>query len=175
MTLTTAQLIEQAKPRTITVPVCARGDLVDAHDAATSELATHRGDSGSLAGGADASIAAVAQRVSDIEAEMEASTVPYKVQSIGRKAWADLKALHLPTREQAKQGLDVNMGTFPQAAIAASCVEPSVSPAESEQLTQVLPEGEWNKLWSAVLGVNLGVMDTPKSAAAAAILRANAN
>lgn len=175
MAVTTADLIARAKPRTIEVPVCSAGDLVDAHDQLTTELARYRHTSESLAGGQDGTITALAQRIADVEADMEASTVTYRVQSIGRKAWADLKAAHPPTKEEAKRGLDVNMATFPQAAIAACAVEPTVSPAEAEQLTVVLPDGEWGKLWAAVLGVNLGVMDTPKSAAAAAILRASGN
>lgn len=175
MAPSTADLIARAKPRTLEVPVCSAGDLVDAHDALTRELAQHRNTSESLAGGGDPSITALARQIADLEDEMAASTVTFKVQSIGRKAWADLKAAHPPTPTERKQGLDINMATFPQAAITACAVEPAVSPAEAEQLTVVLPDGEWGKLWSAVLGVNLGVMDTPKSAAAAAILRANAS
>lgn len=177
MVASTADLIARAKPRTLEVPVCSAGDLVDAHDKLTSDLARFRagGDSGSLAGGAEPKITDLAQQIVDLEAEMAEATVIYRVQSIGRKAWADLKALHPPTPAERKQGLDINMATFPQAAIAACAVEPTVSPAEAEQLTVVLPEGEWGKLWSAVCGVNMGVLDTPKSAAAAVILRASAS
>lgn len=175
MTLDTAQLLAQATPRTVTVPVCARGDLVDAHDKIERQLAGQRQpNSGSLAGSAAPDLTDLARELQDLEAEIEANTVTYTVRSIGKRAWSDLKRQHPPTREEAKRGIDANMDTFPPVAIAACC-DPEITVEQSEQLTQVLPEGEWNKLWAAVLGVNLGVLDTPKSAAAAAILRTNGN
>lgn len=175
MTSSTQELLDHATPRSIEVSVCARGDLVDAHDRLERQLTSQRSpDQGSLAGSAAPDITEIARQVRDLEDQIADASLTYTVTSIGRRAWADLKRQHPPTRDEAKKGLDTNMATFPQAAIARCC-SPEITLEQSERLTEVLPEGEWTKLWTAVLGVNLGVMDTPKSGVAAAILRLSEN
>lgn len=167
---TVDEFLATAAPRTITVPVCSRGDLVDEHDALQERLNAMPSDS---LVGTGSEGAAVAGRISELEAEIERCTLQVKVRSIGNRAWADLKARHYPSKEERQQGLDVHMVTFPVAAVAASVVEPELTATQVEQMSERLPTGEWMKLWTAVLGVNLGVLDTPKSVAASAVLRAN--
>ncbi len=175
MTIDTAQLLDQATPRTVLVTVTTRGDLVDAHDILERQLATQRQpNGGSLAGEASPDLTEIAEQLVAIEAEMEECSATYSVRSLGHLPWTDLKRQYPPSRDEIRQGLDVDMAKFPNAAIAACCT-PAITIDQAEKLGHALPEGEWNKLWSAVLGVNMGVMDTPKSGAAAAILRMNAS
>lgn len=163
-------LLATAAPRETLVSVCGRGDLVALHDELTEQLAAGAGEP-TLGG--DPQIVAIAERIGEVEAEIDASSLTFRLRGLSRKAWADLLAKYPPTREQLKRGLDNNELTFPQAAIAATVVEPELSVAKSEELAESLPMGEWMKLWTATLGLNLGSLQTPKSAAAAAVRRMN--
>lgn len=167
---TLEDLLATAAPRETLVSVCARGDLVALHDDLTEQLA---GGSGAPTLAGEPELVAIAERIGEVEAEIDASSLTFRLRGLSRKAWADLLAKHPPTRDQLKRGLDNNELAFPQAAIAATVVEPELSVAKSEQLAESLPMGEWMKLWTATLGLNLGSLQTPKSAAAAAVRRMN--
>lgn len=160
---------DQAEPLRTEVTVCLRGDLFNAHASLVAELETKRVET---LGGTQG-VVELSQRIAAVEAEIETKSRTFTVECIGHKRWADLLAQHPPTKEQRLRGLDNDERTFPQAAIAASVVDPKLTPAQVEKIAAKAPTGEWIKLWSAVLGVNLGGLQAPKSQAAAAILRAN--
>lgn len=164
-------LIATAQPRTEVVRICARGDLVARHQEAVQALAdATRGDD-SL--GAGPEVTAAAGAVVAIESEMEAATVEFTLGSVSRKAWADLLAKHPPSNEQRRSGADHDPDTFPVAAIAACCKDPEMTEEQSERLADVLPPGEWFKLWSTALRLNVSETPHPKLAAATDLLRAN--
>lgn len=164
-------LIATAQHRTQEVLICARGDLVDAHAEAVRALAaaTEDGD-GSLA---SPEITEAARRVQEIEEEQAASTVTFVLSSVSRRVWADLLAANAPTDEQRRAGHDHNPDTFPVAAVAACAVEPSLSLQQAEKLIDVLPAGEWSKLWVTALHLNISETPHPKLGAATELLRAN--
>lgn len=165
------ELIATAQHRTEVVRICARGDLVARHAEAVHALgdATHADDS--LAGSPE--ITSAAGEVVSIEAEMEAATVEFTIGSVSRKRWADLLAKHPPSKEQRRAGLDHDPVTFPVAAIAACCKDPEMTVEQSERLADVLPPGEWVKLWSAAFRLNITETPFPKSAAATEFLQVN--
>jgi hypothetical protein len=88
--------------------------------------------------------------------------------------WANLMVKHPPTKEQRKENprLDHNPETFPLAAMAASCVEPSGATVESFQRLDAsgVPSAVFDELWVTCLDANLGA-GIPKSAAAGVIRR----
>lgn len=169
-----ADLIATARPRTIEVRVCARGDLVDRHAILSAQLndAAKSDDDASLAG--NPAVAELSQQIVDVEAEQEASTVTFVLQSIPRRKWADLLAKHPPRPEDRAQKDDCNRLTFPPAAIVACTKSPSVSEPELYRLiNDVLPSGEFGKLWTAALGLNILENPHPKLAAATELARLN--
>ncbi len=115
-----------------------------------------------------------AERIIEIEAEMEASTIEFRFRCIGHRAWADLLRAHAPTKEQLRQdrSLDHNPETFPDAAMAASCVEPAMSVEDVARLaaSPLIDVTAWSRLWNACIKANV-VDKNPKSLAAAGLIR----
>lgn len=163
-------LIASASPRTMQVPVCARGDLVDRHAALVQELAAVEGQgTGSIAGNPD--IKRLAEAIVACEEEQEASTLTFTLKSVPRKAWADNLRLHPPRR--GVDSLDYNADTFPPAAVALCCDQ--LTEDQAKRLDATLPQGEWDKLWNAVIHLNVVGTPHPKLGAATEIARANGN
>ena len=162
-------LIAKAVPRAKTVRLCSRGDLASEHEALyarLNELALE--PTGSLGGNPEAR--EVAQRIHALEEEMDGCTVEVTVKALSRNAWANLLAAHPPTREQQRKGEDHNPETFPIAAVA-ECIGRTVD--KVREIADVLPNGEWLKLWNAVVQLNVAPTTVPKLTAATELLQAN--
>lgn len=115
----------------------------------------------------------LAREVAALEQQIEDSKTPFRFVAIGRKAWADLVALHPPTKDDLKsdQRANINGQTFPPAAIAASCTSPTMTVEQVQRLEAALPDSQWMVLWDSCLAANLGGLTNPKSAIAGSILR----
>lgn len=164
-------LIATAKPRTATVRVFARGDLVDAHARLAEQLHGQLPDSGSLAD--IGPTREIAEQLVALQEEMEASAVDIIVQTIPDLDWADLLRVHAPSAEDRRAGHDTNPKTFPQAAVAACAVAPTISLTQAEGMRKSLHNAEWNKLYLTVIGLNVTATPLPKMAAASELLRAS--
>lgn len=164
-------LIATAQPRTEKVRICARGDLVARHQEAVVALSGTVSDDDSLAGN-PATIEA-AQLVKAIEDEMEEATVTFEIATVSRQKWADLLAKYPPSKEERRAGHDHDPKRFPVAAVATCVRSPEMTIQQAEKLADALATGEWNKLWIAVLGLNITGTPAPKLAAATDLLQAN--
>lgn len=115
-----------------------------------------------------------AERLAEIETEIEAATVEFRFRSIGHRAWADLLRKHPPTAKQLAKDrkLDHDPENFPYEAIAASCVEPEMTVEQVRRLeaSPAFDVRAWTELWSACLRANV-TAPAPKSLAAGLILR----
>lgn len=151
---------EKAKPYRASVDVCVDGELVAELEAAQARLKEE--SEGMLAANEEleAHVLAVAK-------EVEARTRTFTFESIGRLAWRKLKSEHPPTEEQAAEEFDHNPETFPVEAFLASCIEPKLSREDAEWLCHDLPEGEFLRLWGALLKANLIGGDAKKAVATA--------
>lgn len=164
--------LNDAKPSVAKARVCVQGDLLDQHaelDAlfAREKLADSKRNKGHKA-------PAIADRLEELEAEIEASMRTFTFHGIGRRAWNKLKAAHPKLDDDGKpevdfdhhtgRFVDFNAETFPIAAIAASSASPKVSQEQAERLDAELNDAQFAELWSAVVQANLGVVvEAPKS------------
>lgn len=116
---------------------------------------------------------AILNRVAALEAEIEAAQTVFVFEGIGDYAWHQLLNKHAPTRDDRIAGYDFDPETFPPLAVAASCIEPVLTPDDARWLFVNLDVAEWQRIWGACLLANLGERDRPKSvtATAAAIAR----
>lgn len=104
----------------------------------------------------------------ELQAELEAatealreSTITLKFRSIGRKAY-DALLLDWPITEEQKKELEAegeappswNTEEFPVHLIAASCVEPAMTPDQVRELSEEWNSVEFAALWVAALEVN---------------------
>lgn len=116
----------------------------------------------------------VADEIRALEAKIDAAKVPFTFRAVGKRAWSDLLAKHPPTVEQRQTGrAEFNPDTFPAAAVAASSLEPQITPDAASRLEAALNSSQFDVLWGAVLDVNIGGLQSPKSAFAGRIRRPN--
>lgn len=172
---------DDVAPPEAAVPICMRGDLVAAKDAAVDALreARQRDPSPNLGDDAAATQAELAQRIRDLEEQCAQAVVTFRFRALPRKQRSDLQAEHPPTEDQQQQARDEgltaswNPDTFPPALVAASCVEPAGITVEAAQRAyETWAEGQWAPLWRACTAANFGGADPgPKSAIASAVLR----
>lgn len=118
-----------------------------------------------------------AERLAEIEAEMESSTIEFRFGSIGHRAWADLLRAHPPTKKQkdADRQLDHNPETFVYEAMAASCLDPVMTVDDVRRLEEshMMDVQSWSEMWSACIRANV-IDAAPNSLAARLILRQSA-
>lgn len=153
---------EASKDRT-SVQVCLDRALVSELEDATAELRKAQGD-GMLDGAAE-----LQERVDALRSEVEAKTRTLTFESIGRREWRKLLAEHPPTEQQKRDGADHNPETFPQAAIAASCIEPGLTTEQAEWLAAELPLMKFEEVWATCLAVNIKGADEKKAVASASL------
>jgi hypothetical protein len=172
---TFASVLAGARPGVKRCRVCMRGDLVDEieglqRDLEQAQVFDHTENRAPQA----PKIAALI-----VEKTEEALTheVEFVFRSIGRRAWRDLLAAHPPTEEDKKAGADFNRESFPQAAMAASCVAPT---GATEKDFQALADGnaigdpQWNQLWLTCRDANVGGAEVPLSVSAFGLVRGTA-
>lgn len=168
------EFLDALQPRTVTVRICGRRDLVARHTELEEQLAkAQRKPSHTIEGNPE--VYELAEQISELENEIEAAHHEFKFESLGARAWADLLAKHPPTREhrQTTPGIDFNPDTFPAAAVAAASHNPKLSKAQARALEAQLTIAEWELLWGAALSANVGGETNPKSVLAGSILRRN--
>lgn len=157
------------------VPFCLDGDLKAAHEAAEAEYT--RENSRRLADPRlGSTVRKLAEKVQDLEAQMQDSTVTFLIRGLKRGEWAELTAAN-PPRE--KNSMDANHGYNIEAlmltAIPKSIVgvennkgEPlPFDPAtEWDGLAEEMTNSQYEDFVLAVYKVNAGRNDVPFSLSA---------
>lgn len=143
-------LLEQASPREYTVRVCLAGDAAGELQALEQEM----GDLGewhptSLAEANPAH--ALQERIDDARRRVLEASVEFRFKALGHRAYSNLLAAH-PAPEGSKEPYDA--GTFLPALLAACCVEPTLTPAQANQLLDVVNDGTARTLFQTALSVN---------------------
>lgn len=97
----------------------------------------------------------------EARAALEAETVTLRFRSIGRKAYDALLRQHPPTEEQkaeaTKEGTPeppYDIDSFAPALVAASCIEPMMTPEQVRELWDEWNTAEILPCWMAALEVN---------------------
>lgn len=159
-------LLQQSALPQMMVKICLRGDLtaeIYRLDAELSELGKKNFDT-RLTGNPEAN--RLAQRIKDLEAEAEKSTVDVTLQALPRKQWADLVAKHPP--------LDKAQDFAPSIyndAVPACLVEPELDEDTRDKFLDGLTQGQWDELAGAVHALNVGDGSVPFSRLASRTLR----
>ncbi len=141
-----------------TVEVCVRGDLAEKVRQLHDELAA------AIMYDADHNepntAPEVQARIEEAKAEAAAATVTFTVQAVPATEWRRLVMEHPPADDDL-DGWRWNVETFPPAALAAACSDPVMDELQADRLAEVLSNAQWEKLFGAVLAVNLAD-DVPK-------------
>lgn len=165
-----AEIVAQVQPRTSSVRICLRGDLIAEHERLERELAEARRTDADTNEPDEAP--GIARSVLAVEAKMRDAEVEFVLQAMGMTAWSDLLAKHPPTKEQKGQRLDHNLETFSVAAVAASLIDPcDATEDDVRALSERMSLGEWQRLWGACLEANVSGDAPGESSAASETLR----
>lgn len=116
------------------------------------------------------------QELAEVDKQVESKTRAIVVEGLGWGRWRALMAKHPPAKDQAETfaravrlafmpetvgSMTFNAETFVPAAIAASAVEPQITAEEVTELLDKAPPGIIDRIWVAVLEVNLAGSDDP--------------
>lgn len=173
------EILEASTPRTQTVSIPVRGDLVAKQHELEEELrkvikeGERSGDADSLGSSSGAKAAKLAEEIRLVEEEANKFTFDFNFKSIGLKAWSDLEANHPPTVKQKEEARKAktsapgwNPETFPFAAIAASCFEPDLTVDDVKKIYEKWNFPDFQKLFMACLDANMGDNSVPLSSIA---------
>ena len=154
-------LLAKVKPATAAVRMCLAGDLLAQRDLIQDELLQFDGWEPEDLSAPDPRTA-LRSRLKAVEAEMRSNTATFQFRAVGEKAWSDLLAAH-PPREDKKEMWDP--ATFPTALIAASAVDPIMTPDEAGRLLEAFNLDQRNTLFGAAYSANIRGVDIPFSSA----------
>lgn len=168
-----AAAVAAAKPITKSIRLCLDGDLIGRLDRLGEQfLEALRSDEES--NGPDQAPQLQAQ-IQELAEQAKAAEVEFTFRTLGRLGWHDLIAQHPPSKEQRELGYEFDPQTFPAAAMAAACVSPEgADVAGFESLSELLNDGQWNRLWATCHAANTAGGDVPNLAAAFALVRPTA-
>lgn len=162
--LAAAQLPERS------VPVCLRADLAADHEAADRELEQLvRNPPSSLGGDGRGELR---DRIAALEAEMKASTYPFRLRALPKPKFRALVAAHPPRRgddgepDQRDAVIGLNAETFFDALIRACLLDPALDDAQWADLEAKLTDRQYDDLSNAAWYLNRSEVDVPFSRAA---------
>lgn len=163
------EVLAKAKAPERTVDLCLQADLAAEHDELNRQLVeaqragvTTMADTGRTA--------ELAQRIRDLEEQMRASTVTFRVRGLSpyeREQWL---ADH-PGRDGKSELFNPLTGLAP--LLAACAVDPAMTADQAQELCQKLGSGQTDKLFAAAWEATHGGGQVPFSVAASATLRAH--
>lgn len=188
-------LIRKSRRPERTVPICLRGDLVaefEELDAKLAALTTDRPADSRLNSGPVAEAKRIALAMADLQEQMRASTVTFRLRALKPSRWAELRAEHPPRQGEDGKVLDedtmgINSATFFEPLIRESVVSPvlddddwkillnsdedGAGQAAEDEGARGLSDQQLDLLGGAAWSVNRRGVDIPFSRAASRMTR----
>lgn len=172
-----ADLLARIKPRAkeVTTELCMRPDLLEAHEAASEELARSRVDdagAGRLAnGGTSAKTKKLAEKVRAIENEIAESVIVFKLRAMPQDKWRALCDNHPPRKgDEMDFYVGYNREAVADEGVRKCLYDPVFDDASWAEFISVVNPGEWAELRTAFNLANRAVVNAPKSELASLIL-----
>lgn len=161
-------LKKRATLPTRVVPLCLAGELVEQIAGLERQLAELK-PATSLEGSPRQGIL---EQIAAIQAEMRESTMDFKLRALGARAWGVFWA-RMPVRDKDELDEPWNERVFPfyLELISRSCVDPEMSPAQVDELADLLHSNAFNVLVSNCLALNMGALDVPNFDAVSELTR----
>lgn len=150
-----ADIKERFRAREKVVMVAMAGDLLAEHESLSEELdAALAATRTSLADGT--STQQLAERIAQLEADIEDSRVPFRFRGLGRNTYKTLERAH-----PDPDGGAWNVETFPAALVAACSLDPVMSAEQVAELVDMVTEGEFGRLFQAAFAACNDANDVP--------------
>lgn len=171
------EILARIKPKLAeaSTEICLRPDLLDAYHEAVEALARTeqeaRKSDRRMATKVTAEVRAAAERVREVEAELEAASVTFHFRALPKDVMRALKDEHPPRKGNE---LDIWRGYNVDAVVEESVYPSLVSPVFDEdtwaELVETINDGEWEELRRVAGSVNGQAFRPPKSRAVSEIL-----
>lgn len=172
-----AEILARIKPRQkeVTTELCMRPDLLEAHEAAATELATSRAEdagAGRLAnGGISAKTRKAAEAVKAVEAQIAENVIVFRLRAMPQDKWRALCDNHPPRKDNQMDFMrGHNADAVTDAGVRTCLYDPVFDDRSWADFLAVCNPSEWNELRAAFNIANEAVVDAPKSALASRIL-----
>lgn len=173
--------LKNARPHTLTVEICLRGDLVAEIERLDRELvAAGKTPAAGMEDGAR--LREIAERIEAIRDEMAAdeNSHTFAIQALPGPKYRALKAEHPPRLDEDGRVDDrdriigANIDAIAEPLVRACIVDPVLDDATWEQVNNALTDGQFDKLFLAALKANGGEVSIPFSRAASLVMRSTA-
>lgn len=159
------EVLAKAKAREHTVAICLAGDVAAEVERLEAELAdASQWQPESIADQHPG--LAIAERIAEARERMKAAEVEFTFRALGAKAWSDLVAAHPGKTDGEPWDVD----TLAPALVAASAVDPEMTPDDVAELFETLNFAQRQQLIDAAWHVNGEATSVPFSLHASAIL-----
>ncbi|MFF3976965.1 hypothetical protein [Streptomyces sp. NPDC001828] len=103
--------------------------------------------------GAEPGVVAAELALQSAEARLDAATVTLTFRALPRPVWEQLLREHPPSEQQAEQGMEYDVETYPAALISASSVD-GMTVEEAQELLDAWADSEAKALFTTALMVN---------------------
>lgn len=166
-------IIGDAEPAETVVTICIKGNLRSEHDRLETQLGNVSEVVGSLAGNSEKQ--RIAAAMAELVEQMHAWERPFTLRALTpRRAWRNLYAKRpVKTADlSAEQYADL-YHPWVCEIVAASAVDPAMTPEQVGRLADKLSDGDWQRLANAAWSINEDSRDIPFSAAASALIRSS--
>lgn len=176
-----ALLDEEPKLPEDVVSVCLRGDLLAEWNRLKALFDAGPGEDDRAMLSERAAKRRIADQMADVEQQMRAGTVAFRLRALPRVrrpgmpaeqlVWNELLEAHPPRKDdkgkvhQHDAALGVNRATFFDALVRASIVEPEMTDERWDKLVIRLNDGQFDRLFAAAWRLNRDEVDVPFSRA----------
>lgn len=168
------EFLADYRPLQRVVPITTRGDLIGQLEQLEDELEAAQEAEGDGGLGEPADVLTIARKIASVREQVRATERDFIVVSMGDRAWSDLIAKHPPDKDDPETRMfPWNPETFYAEAMALSIEQPSMTVDQVEKLLERLAPGQTKRLVNAVLAVNGGGGDLPKSEASSVLRQAS--
>jgi hypothetical protein len=173
MTWDIESIIDEAEPAQTAVTICVKGSLKAEYERLETQLADVGHAVTNLAGGGPGS--EIAARMVELREQMKAHERTFTLRAVTpRRAWRNLQAkrpVKTPDMDEDAYG-DV-YHPWVCSVVAASAVDPAMTPEQVERFADRLSDGDWGKLANAAWKVNDSSSEIPFSVAASVLSRSS--
>ena len=171
------KLLDKAKTEVIEVRIVLNRELLTEFERTTLEYASAKeareqqakkyGESGGLMNQDDDAAEACADRLTALHEAIEADKAEnvFKFQKMTYEKFREVIESNPPTDEIKERNpyIDHDPNSAAPFLVAGSCIDPKMDVEHAERLREVLPEGEWAKLYEASIRANRSGVVIPKS------------
>jgi hypothetical protein len=144
------------------VSLCLAGELVEE----ATRLERQLGEAPPPTSVGDGTRRILAEQLAAVTEQMRDATVDFRLKAMPSREWSRFWAgMPAPDEQQSNVEWSERMFPFYAEMVARVCVDPVMSVEQVGELADVLHGKAWTRLVNACMGVNMGEVDVPNSAA----------